>query len=239
MKRFAAEKRILPEFPRTRHIPYKPNAKRDDLVASDAEVAPIFTAENLYVEEKVDGACCGMALSDDGHPLIRNSKHILVKGYKKDTPAKQQFVPAWGWFYKNIDKFKKLREIGGPVSVYGDWMVMQHGMIYNALPDWFITYDVFNHEVGRYLDPKIGRGLLIEAGFEVVPLLHHGPIKDFEQLSTLAHLQSAYTTQTPREGVYVKVGDGRWITHRFKLVRPDFEQGSRFSDVLQQNSLRC
>lgn len=85
----------LPEYPRTLHLPHNPNAARNDLIASSKDVAEIFSSDNVYIEEKIDGANCGMMLIDDGKgesiPLIRNRSHILSKGYNKGTPAKQQF----------------------------------------------------------------------------------------------------------------------------------------------------
>ena len=40
---------------------------------------------------------------------------------------------------------------------------------------------------------------------------------------------SQFSSTDLREGVYVKVGDGRWVTHRFKMVRQGFIAGSHFS----------
>jgi len=73
---------ILPQYPRTRHLPYNPNAKRDDLVVTDNEADVIFTSDRGSVEEKVDGANCGMTIVE-GHPLIRNHNHVLKKGFHK------------------------------------------------------------------------------------------------------------------------------------------------------------
>ena len=88
-------KLLLPEFPRTLHLPYKPNTQHGDLVAHDADI--LFGDEgNVWVEEKIDGASAGIAFID-GHPVIRNRSHILNKGFLKDTPAKKQFRPIWNW----------------------------------------------------------------------------------------------------------------------------------------------
>lgn len=235
MKDFSEQKRMLPEYPRTLHIPHKANAARNDLLANETEVQILFDEDHVYVEEKVDGANCGMVLGPDGHPIVRNSEHILVKGYdKKKTPAKKQFAPVWTWFYDNLARFQRLQNIG-PLSVYGDWMVMQHGMVYDALPDWYLTYDLYNYEEGQFLDSAVSRQLLAEAGFAVVPLRHQGPIQSWEHLVTLAEMPSVYANGTPGEGVYIKVGNGRWTTHRYKMVRQGFQQGSLFCDELKKN----
>jgi hypothetical protein len=238
MAKFVAEKKILPAFPRTPHLPWKPNAADDDIVASEADIAAI-TQHTVHGEEKIDGASVGMT-THDGHPLIRNRDHILRKGYVKDTPAKKQFASIWGWWYDNQAKFKSLAEMG-PFSIYGEWMVARHGIYYDRLPDWFIAYDVYNHETGWYLKPEKARRVLTEAGFVVPQILVGGGIGDISEFE-FATKQSSEWYNGPVEGVYIKVTrhiDGmERITHRFKMVRSDFERG-KFWDgkTLLKNSL--
>lgn len=237
MKNFAKEKLILPEYPRTKHINFKANAKRDDLISTEKESVVLFTSPYVYIQEKVDGASVGMTRFA-GEPLIRNRNHILRKGYVKKTPAKEQFLPIWTWYYKNEHKFVELEKIAGQVSVYGDWCVAQHGLEYNLLPDWLITYDLFDCNIGRFIDPKKTKEFLIQAGFSVVPELHVGTLDSYETLEKLANQPSPFTTLGHREGLYVKVSDGNWVTHRFKMVREGFEQGSLWSDKkIKKNSL--
>jgi atypical dual specificity phosphatase len=227
--------RLLPEFPRTLHLPHKPNAQHNDLVATEAKI--IFEDRLIYVEEKVDGSSAGIALID-GHPVVRNRSHILKKGFLKDTPAKKQFTSIWGWFYENREKFERMQELLGGVTVYGEWMWAQHGLYYDRLPAWFIAYDVFVHSSQEFIDSTVARRSLQEAGFYVPPLLHFGKVESYEQLEELTLQSSPFTTQGPREGVYVKISDGRRITHRFKMVRQGFVQGGLWSEVkLKKNKL--
>src|SRR5215831_4461101 len=225
-----SDKRLLPEFPKTRHLPYKPNAVRDDLVASVEDCAVIFTLATVYVEEKVDGANSGMMLHE-GRPIIRNRSHVLNKGYLKDTPAKVQFRPIWNWFYDNKKSFAAInRMAGGPVGIYGEWLYALHGIEYDRLPEWFVAYDVYDPEEGKFLDTAKARHLLTAAGFQTTPFLHGGPIQGWEQLERFCNEASAYSGKDRREGVYVKVSDGRFVTHRFKMVRADFVQGCKWNE---------
>jgi hypothetical protein len=226
---------VLPEYPRTRHLPHKANAKRDDLIASYDECKLIFT-QPTAIEEKVDGASCGMTIWE-GHPLIRNRNHILNKAYsKKKNASKEQFSSIWTWWYDHRSNFKVLSEMG-PYSVYGEWMWMAHGMIYNALPSLFLTYDLYDYERGIFVEPGEALATLAVCGFETVPLLSYDPVESFEQLETLANCPSAFTTQQ-REGIYLKVVHGNQVTHRFKMVREDFEQGKFLdSEKLMRNKL--
>jgi atypical dual specificity phosphatase len=228
---FVKEKEILPEFPRTAHLPHKPNTDKTDRVATDAEAAVIWTAL-VNVEEKIDGASCGMTLHE-GEPLIRSRDHILRKGYhKKNSAAKAQFASVWNWWYANKAKFEFIAE-AGPYSVYGEWCVAQHGIAYNRLPDWFIAYDLYNYD-RRFWEPSdVTARLLHEAGFNMPSLLLRGRMEsladfqapDWERLEGWANLQSAWS-DTKAEGFYLKVFDSKQVTHRFKMVREDYVRGA-------------
>lgn len=233
----------LPEYPRTLHLPYKPNAKRDDLVASDKDVEDIFVNENTYVEEKIDGANSAMMLishhRDNEVPLIRNRSHILSKGYNKATPAKAQFSSIWNWFYENKTKFRDLNDLlGFEAGVYGEWLYALHGIRYDKLPSLFVPFDIYDHVNDYYLDTGFTRRCLEEVGFEIIPLLHKGKVENYEQLEAFCQQESPFASER-REGVYIKVTDGTKIIKRFKMVRTDFEQGCHWSDTsITKNKLR-
>ncbi len=222
-------KKILPDFPKTLHVPYKAvfgaNVSPDDAIASELTVERINGEGNIFVEEKIDGANCGMCLYEV-HPVIRNRSHILNKGYVKDTPAKMQFRPAWNWFYKNKEKFEKLNQAAGfEVGVFGEWLYALHGIRYDKLPDLFVAYDLFDWFALKFIATDKARELLTSAGFSVPPLLHTGKVESYEQLENLCNEPSAYSTTDKREGVYVKITDGKYIVDRYKMVRSDFVQG--------------
>lgn len=222
----------LPEYPRTLHLPHKPNAKREDLIADDKYAKEIFNSQFVYVEEKADGANCGMMLldEDDGIPLIRNRSHILSKGYNKATPAKAQFSSVWNWFYDNKYKFEALNEaLGYCAGVYGEWLYALHGVKYDKLPSLFVPFDVYDYEREYFIDPSQGRKALQDVGFDIIPLLHQGPVESYEQLEEFCQVTSPFASER-REGVYVKVSDGTKVIKRLKMVRDDFIQGCHWSD---------
>jgi ATP-dependent RNA circularization protein (DNA/RNA ligase family) len=228
--------RLLPEYPRTFHVPHKANAKRDDLVATLDDCAEIWV-KNTSVQEKIDGSQVRMTIFDD-EPVIGNRNHILNKGYSKArTASKLQYAPIWNWWYEHKNLFEELQE-AGPYSVYGDWMYMQHGMVYDNLPSYFMTYDVFDYEKQKFLDIKKADTLLRNIGFSVVPLLHYGPIDEFEFLEKLANEKTEFAKDDLREGVYLKVCDGQYVINRFKMVREGFEQGKLLDQkIIKKNSL--
>lgn len=224
------EKRVLPEFPRTHHLPIEPNAQRDDLVVSEQELNFLLNSKDVTIEEKIDGSNCGMTILYD-YPIIRNRSHILNKSYSGNskTPAKIQFASIWTWWYSNANKFNKLGKILGYLpSVYGEWMFARHTVSYNALPDTFVAFDLYNWKEEKFLASKIARPALEEAGFTVIPLIAQDVVLTREKLLQLRDGQSAFSTEQ-REGIYIKVSDGKYITNRYKMVRPDYKTDDKWN----------
>lgn len=228
----------LPHFPRTPHLPWKPNASPADVVARDAEAAVIFK-KSVTIEEKIDGASVGFSVID-GHPSIRNREHFLKKGFVGKTAAKKQFASIWNYYYNNSKKFETLTKLG-PYSVYGEWMLMQHGIFYDRLPDLFIAYDIWNWQLGQWLPPDQSRATLDKCGFSIPCLLYKGKVEEYQQLEDLTQKQAAWSS-SKLEGIYLRIGSETEVTHRFKMVRPDFVSGALWdrykinkNEVLNEN----
>ncbi len=228
----------LPKYPRTKHLPFEPNATRDDLIATEKECETLFNSDNVIFQEKIDGANVGIRW-DGEHPIIRNRNHILNKGYLKDTPAKKQFRPLWNFVYENYEKFKTLEEIlGFTPSVYGEWLYAVHGIKYNSLPSYFMAFDVFDSDKNLFLASNKAIKALTESGFKVPTLIHQGRIKSFKDIISLRDRKSEYSEENI-EGLYIKTFDDEKVLDRFKIVRHNFICGQHWTkDVLNKNSLR-
>ena len=230
-------KDVLPEYPATRHLPWKPNSKGDK-IATWQEAAIIFECDQVCVQEKIDGANCGMSYLN-GHPVVRNRTKILRKGQEMKNPSLAQFSSAWNWMHQNKAMFDALEE-HGPYSVYGEWMVQQHGMEYNALPDWFVAFDVYDWEKGFYIDPLTADNVLQACGFKVIPISFFGDPKlnkplTYEFLETVTECPSWFSVGQKREGIIVKASDGIRTIAKFKMVRQGFEQGCLLGDEIKRN----
>lgn len=232
--------KILPDFPRTQHLAHKPNAHRSDLVASEEECKIIFESDNVELTTKVDGANVGICFYE-GNPVIRNRNNILNKGKTGHlrTPAKLQFASIYNWAYENLEKFEKLNELAGfDVTLYAEWLYALHGIKYDKLPSYLIVFDLYDWEAEKYICPIRSRDLVTKAGFEFVPLLHKGKVPNWEVFDKFCQEQDPFSTTDRREGVYVKVSDGKYITRRFKIVRHDFIQGCHWSKTaIKRNKL--
>lgn len=224
----------LPEYPRTYHFYYKPNIQKGDSIYSKEECDIVFTSKDIVVEEKIDGASAGICYVDNNF-IIRNRKNILKKGFLGKTPAKLQFASIFNWAHSNKEKFKKLSNYGD-YSVYGEWMIAIHGMKYNYLPDWFIAYDLYDYYKREFVNGQKSIDILNEAGFCTVPILSNS-VSTTDDLVELTQSKSSFTDEKI-EGIYIKVSDEKYITHRFKMIREGFVQGALWShEKISKNEL--
>lgn len=90
-------------------------------------------------------------------------------------------------------------------------MIMVHGMEYDSLPEWFLAFDIYIPEEKKFLDSFIAEKHLKNAGFCTVPTLKS--VKNYQELEILANEKSCFSSKEKREGVYVKISDGKWQTH--------------------------
>jgi atypical dual specificity phosphatase len=222
---------LLPSYPRTPHLPYKPNPAPGDVLTPDDEqqavLMTILGSETQVIEEKVDGANCAVML-DGGDFIVRNRDHVLKKGYvKKETPAKLQFRPIWNWVHDHRKLFEAAnRAYGRPVGVYGEWLWALHGIVYDKLPSYFVAFDLYDPEARQWVAPEVARPVLQAAGFTCAPLLHKGRMDDFDLLDQLSQGKSDFGTGQ-REGIYIKDSYGSpFVKFRYKMIREGYTQGA-------------
>lgn len=204
-------KELIPRFPSTRHI-----------TAKDYLDEGIWTGE-----EKIDGANLGFSILNN-EIVLRNRDHVLRKGYLKDTPAKKQFLHAWNWASENKKKLIELNRIlGQQTTIYGEWCYALHGVAYEALPDFFIAFDLYLPEKKKFLEVDRTRKLLDKVGFRLSPMIYGGKL-DGDKLDALVDSPSYYSNEK-REGIYLKKSIDGYVVDRVKMVRKDYVQGSRWN----------
>ncbi len=230
---------MLRKYPRTRHL------AGSRLQAGDHDLSAVpFAAirgRPVVVEEKVDGANCG--LSFDAHATLRlqSRGHVLAGG-----PRERQFDRLKQWAATvEAELFDALAD---RYVLYGEWLHAKHTVFYDALPHPFLEFDVLDTATDTFLDTARRRALL--AAVPVVPVRvlwtgrpdaitdltrHLGP-SAFATPNAPARLaaQAARLGLDPArvaaesdatgvmEGLYVKVEEAGVVADRLKYVRPDF-----------------
>jgi hypothetical protein len=88
---------------------------------------------------------------------------------------------------------------------------------YDALPDWFLLFDVYDRAACRFWSRERRDGWAKARGIEVAPLLGNGRFagRDLEKLLTSrSRLGSGQV-----EGVYLRWDAQDWLVARAKIVR--------------------
>ena len=227
------------KYPRTRHIldsRLQPGDK--DLSAAGFEE---IAGRYLVIEEKVDGANAAVSFDGDGRLLLQSRGHYLTGG-----PRERHFALLKSWANGIAGAlWPVLRD---RFVVYGEWLYAKHTIYYDALPHYFLEFDVLDRETGRFLGTPERRRLLASLPFESVRVLHESVAPSASALTALIG-PSAYKTADWRsrlaaamvtpphkpetvmrqtdpsdlmEGLYIKVEEGGAVSGRFKYVRHDF-----------------
>lgn len=202
-------------FPHTPHLAWLGDGEpRDDKVLSAAE-AKALLASDVVVEEKLDGANLGFSLSAEGDLLAQNRGQYLAE------PHAGQFarLPAWISLHRDA-----LLDVLQPsLMVFGEWCAARHSLDYGALPDWFLVFDVYDRDAGRFWSTQRRNALAETAGLATVREVFRGQTT-LPQLKQLVATASSRFRDGPMEGIVVRRESADWCEARAKLVRPDFTQ---------------
>jgi hypothetical protein len=138
--------------------------------------------------------------------------------------------------------------LGSRFVVYGEWLYAKHTIFYDALPHYFMEFDVLDRETDRFLGTPERRHMLGALPITPVPVLHEGVITSPAALVALVG-RSLYKSEAWRqkleaaaraaphrpemvmrqtdltdlaEGLYIKIEEAGRVVGRYKYVRQDF-----------------
>lgn len=231
-----------------RKYPRTPHLTGSKLQPGDEDMAKIpfsdLEGRHCVVEEKVDGANSGISFGPGGRLLLQSRGHYLAGGSRE-----WQFDRFKAWAHAHAHEFHQV--IGERYIIYGEWVLVKHTIFYNALPGYFLEFDILDLETDDFLDTPRRRELLKKLTFVAsVPTLFEGKLKDAKQLTALAgpsrfihgrhmaqlrdmvakdgqdaDLVQHQTDQTSlMEGLYVKIEEEGKVRERYKWVRRSFSQ---------------
>lgn len=205
---------ILHKFPSTPHLAWLGGSGvRDDKVLTPSEVAA-FLSGPVIVEEKVDGANLGISLDRAGQ------MHFQNRGNWLDGKLTGQWERLRGWAAEHEARIVDV--LPKDQILFGEWCYAMHSIRYDRLPDWFLVFDVFNRKDRRFWSAARRDALAAAARLATVPKVSSGV---FTQTELLAMLDGPSALGGgPREGLYLRREEGKWLLDRAKIVRPDFTQ---------------
>lgn len=230
------------KYPRTQHI------RGSRLQQGDEDLADIplsaLVGQYLVIEEKVDGANCGVSFDEDGRLLLQSRGHYLTGG-----PREKQFDLLKTWV--NVHAVAFWSVLGSRYVMYGEWMYAKHTVYYNHLPHYFMEFDVLDREEGIFLDtarrmemmaelPMVASVRVIYAGalggkaklddfIGPSAFIHGDHLEGLRQVAVGKGLRAeqVFAETDPRitmEGLYIKSeADGK-VVGRYKYIRASFLQ---------------
>jgi hypothetical protein len=202
------------KFPHTPHLVWFGNGSpRDDKVLKPAEVTEFLSGE-VIVEEKVDGANLGLSLGPDGRVRAQSRGNYLASGR-----SHAQWNPLWPWLAER----RAILENGlsGGLMLFGEWCYARHTVPYDALPDWFLGFDIFEPGSRRFWPVDRRNAWLHECGLASVPEVKRGRIQ-LKQVTPL--LATSAVGHIPMEGIYLRRDNSEGLQSRAKVVSAAFKQ---------------
>ena len=154
-------------FPSIPHLAWLGQGRgaREDKVLSLAEARDLLS-RGVVVEEKLDGANLGISLSGSGDIRVQN------RGQYIELPCSGQFSRLTSWLMQH-ENF--LRDILKPnLVIFGEWCAAKHSLSYDALPDWFLMFDVYDRDEGMFWDTRRRNAFAGMVGLFVVPRICYG-----------------------------------------------------------------
>ena len=238
----------MQKYPRTPHI------EGSRLQPGDEDLSQIpfeaLRGKHLVVEEKCDGANSAISFDADGELLLQSRGHYLTGGYRE-----RHFNLMKQWAQVHRDAFFEV--LGTRYILYGEWVYAKHTVYYDALPHYFLEFDMLDRETGGFLDTPTRHARLKGTPIVSVPVLGEGTFQSMDELLKLLG-RSNYITDSQQqnlwdaaqamgldpkktcretdlsgqmEGLYIKEEDAGRVVDRMKYVRAAFLQCVDFSET--------
>jgi RNA ligase len=236
------------KYPRTHHIQGSKTQPGDE----DLNTIPFTQIANRYliVEEKVDGANAAISFDPSENLRLQSRGHYLTGG-----PRERHFNLFKQWASVHTQALWDV--LGDRYILYGEWLYAKHTVFYDALPHYFLEYDLLDLTNGQFLSTERRQTLLANLPIISVPVLLAGELTSHKQLVQLLgssnfiqpnHMErfdalcqeNGLDVEIARhqtnpsslmEGLYIKVEEEGIVQARYKYVRSDF-----LTTILQSES---
>ena len=227
------------KYPRTHHLQGSRLQPGDE----DLDAVPFARLRGTYlvVEEKMDGANAGLSFDADGQLRLQSRGHYLTGGGRE-----KHFALFKKWAFSHAHRLREI--IGQRYLVYGEWLYAKHTVFYDALPHYFLEFDVYDRQTERFLSTARRHEMFADSPVIPVPVLWRGQARTLKHLRALIG-HSLYKTDDWRdalretilargldpdrlvhetdpsdemEGLYIKVETDDEVIGRYKFVRASF-----------------
>ena len=230
------------KYPRTQHV----RGSRFQHGDHDLEAVPFqdLAGKHLVVEEKIDGSNCGVSFEDE-KLMLQSRGHYLRGG-----PREKQFDLLKQMMNSIQDELYYV--LGERYVMYGEWMYAKHTIFDDALPDYFMEFDIYDKESNSFLSTERRSDLIhhghVNLHVASVRILYEGTVASVDELQSMIGPSAFFTPlrqstltdvaktmgldveKTLREtdlnqnmeGLYIKWEEDGQIKGRYKFVRESF-----------------
>lgn len=240
IKKHTVVMRSIHRYPRTPHL----EGSRLQPGDHDLSQVPLSELRGLYcvVEEKLDGANAGIAVGEDGRLQLQSRGHVLVGGAREKH---WDLFKQWAYTHEAA----LVERIPTGATLYGEWLYAKHTIFYDALPHYFLEFDL-RDTTGAFWSTARRSDHLQGTPVRSVPILWKGVLAEPARLPELV-APSLYKSERWRErlrseaaavsvdpdramqetdhadlaeGLYIKVEDPVTgvVLARFKWIRASF-----------------
>ena len=252
-QRFRRKEGEMKEYNAILKYPRTPHLEGSRLQPGDEDLSQIrfdeIRGKHLVVEEKCDGANTGISFGDGGELLLQSRGHYLTGGYRE---RHYNLLKQWA----NVHREAFYRVLGERYIMYGEWMYAKHTVYYDALPHYFLEFDIYDREREIFLDTPSRKKMTEEMPVVSVPVLAEGEFMEKESLLRLlgpsAYIREGHLERLRKkaeelgldgerqcrrtdpsvmmEGLYMKEEKEGQVAARMKYVRASFLQCVDFSE---------
>ncbi len=237
------------KYPRTQHL----QGSRIQVGDEDLSQIPFSTilGRPIVVEEKFDGANTAISFDSSGEMLLQSRGHYLRGGRRE---RHYELFKRWCAAQQSV----MFDLLGDRYIMYGEWMYAKHAVFYDALPHYFLEFDIYDREKNVFLDTTRRRALLEGAPIVSARTLAENSV--FTSSDAILELLGDSTCITREyrdnlkiacecacvdfesilaetnasrlmEGLYIKVEANGEVVERMKFVRSSFYQAATASSA--------
>lgn len=203
------------KFSRTPHLVWLGEGRPRGDKLLEPRQAKALLQRPAIIEEKLDGANLGLSVDGNGRIRAQSRGHYLAFG------TEGQWKPLWRWLTEHQEPLREL--LGHTLILFGEWCYAEHSTPYDALPDWFLAFDVYDRTEGRFWSRDRRDRLAEAAGLHTVPFVVTGTFT-VERLQRL--MGRSRVGSSAAEGLYLRWDDDDWLVARAKVVRRGWMQAT-------------
>lgn len=175
------------KYPRTEHLQGSKKLDQDSHFSShknDEGIAFEFLSHQIVVEEKMDGIGLGFGF-ENGQLYIQHRGHIYPSAVLRlgNLPFYIQDFYHWLLDYETL-YYTVLEE---RYVLFGEWLKYKHTIFYNALPCYFMEYDIYDRNNDFFLSTPEREKLLVNYRQDIfsVAVLQTGDSLRLEDIKSL------------------------------------------------------